>query len=653
MAMEVLGRAAHSELAVSGLGARGSSARGKGWLRRSTYALLFAGLVVGSDAAAQSTALAGWQYRRIVTVTDSTTPTTPPVPLSPPTAPLSKLQVRIDLNSTNFDFSKARPDGRDLRVTTGESDAPLPFWIERWGGGTATVWVKVPSIVIGGTTLRLYYGNSTAVSAADGRATFEFFDDFQSPGATPGYFQLSAPQTVMVNAVWKQDEAVHTMSVVEVNDPNYRYWGYYGLQRCGGVGIAKSNDLNTWVQDSAPLFNTEQERWPSVLLEGGTFYMAHTVNYCSLPTGIKLRKSINGTSFSDEGTLVPQATGALNQNPTLFHDPVGGKYFLYWFHWENWRWEIHVRQSTTIDGLKQALTTPGDTKVLMSVPVTLAAPQMMYRDGTYFLAVETLEAGVWHTRMYTSEVPDAGFRELPGNPLLGDGAACFFQHIFGNTMHAYYCKDSGTLQSPVWSLEHRTADLSAGRTLAAAPAAERWSATGGAWQTVQATQPDGTTGAVAQGFTVEGQVLQSSFTGTDYVVEVNGRQLTGSVWGLGVRGTDSENLVSINLYENLDTQQNLYAYAWAGGVPTEKAKAEVGAIQVNEWHKLTARVQGDVIRVSVDGVHKLQITDTRANAGSGVALYGEAGTRAQFDNVFVRKFVANEPAVLVGAEKAL
>ena len=90
-------------------------------------------------------------------------------------------QVLVSLDSSNFDFSKAKPDGSDLRfVSEGEE---LGYWIEEWDAesGNARIWVKVPVIPAEGVAkVLMYYGNEAAAAASDGNATFEFFDDFES-----------------------------------------------------------------------------------------------------------------------------------------------------------------------------------------------------------------------------------------------------------------------------------------------------------------------------------------------------------------------------------------------------------------------------------------------------------------------------------------
>ena len=61
----------------------------------------------------------------------------------------------------------------DALMNTQEPTPPPPVTPQ------ATVWVKVPSIPAGGTiNVYMYYGNPAALSASNGNAVFDFFDDF-------------------------------------------------------------------------------------------------------------------------------------------------------------------------------------------------------------------------------------------------------------------------------------------------------------------------------------------------------------------------------------------------------------------------------------------------------------------------------------------
>ena len=93
---------------------------------------------------------------------------------------LTSYQVPIFLNSSNFNFSQAKPDGSDLRFSSrGKS---LNYWIESWDpeAEKALVWVKIPSLPANrDTALLLECGNPDAEAVSDGGRTFEFFDGFE------------------------------------------------------------------------------------------------------------------------------------------------------------------------------------------------------------------------------------------------------------------------------------------------------------------------------------------------------------------------------------------------------------------------------------------------------------------------------------------
>jgi len=108
-----------------------------------------------------------WKYRRPITIQSDNA--------------LTDYQILVQLNSSNFDFSKANPDGSDIRFVDEDDATKLSYWIEEWNASsqTAKIWVNVTSIPAGNKTIYLYYNNSDAVSESDSEATFDFFDDFE------------------------------------------------------------------------------------------------------------------------------------------------------------------------------------------------------------------------------------------------------------------------------------------------------------------------------------------------------------------------------------------------------------------------------------------------------------------------------------------
>jgi Domain of unknown function (DUF2341) len=601
------------------------------------FAVLCVGALLSAWPARSATGwLNPWSFRNPVTITNTSG------------SALTNFQVKITLGSS-FDFTKAKSDGSDVRMTADDGTTQIPFWIENWNAAsqTASIWVQVPSVPTTGATIYLYYGNPGAASASNGDATFLFFDDFDSSPLQQGYWTLGAPQTELVQDQGWETSAPHTLSVQKLNMGGHTYWGYYGLQgnECGGVGLAFSEDLVNWTKyTSNPLFTNA--RWPRVLLVGSTFYMVHTVNYCG-NSEVDLSSSPDGLTWTFVEQLVPPLYhgNPRNQNPDFWLNPNDGKYYLFWYNGNDTnQFNILARSAISPTDLD---SNTSEVTVLTSSAV-LASPDMMFHGGTYFLSTETFVGGMWNVEVYSSSNPTSGFTLLPGNPVLANGSACMFQTAFGTTLHEYYCKLTGS----TWTLEHRQANLAAARPLVPAIDPAKWTITGGRWSILSDTQQDGTTGLVAQGSTPGTQILQSTFSGTDYVLEAYGKQLQGRVWGLGFRVNSLANFYSINLYDDLNGNPNLYSYKWFSSTPTTLGNAAVGTVNPNTWYKLSVRVQGSSFDIFKDDVFQIHTSDAGFPSG-GVALYGESGTLANFNNVLVRQFASTDPTSAVGAAEAM
>ncbi len=584
-----------------------------------------------------------WQYRDSVEVSN------------PGATTLTDFQLKIDLNSS-FDFNKAKADGSDIRFTSADGTTVLPYWIETWSSSTenATIWVRVNEIPATGTGIYMYYGNNAATSASSGDNTFLFFDDFSSVASEPepGYFAFGPSSTIMQQeSAWGEGSAPHTLSVVAAPAPGaynpgtgpYLYYGYYGPQESGYIGIAGSYDLLTWTRlpynpppnsgVNNPIFINNGERWPSVYKDGSTYYMVHTMNYGG-PSYLVYRTSVDGLSWTAPTTIIQDGTN--NQNPSLFKDPISGNYYLYWYREES-GWSIMYRTASTVAGLASA-----SNVLLINSAVILAAPQMMYYDGVYYLSTEIFE-GVWKVRMYASASPQGPFTVLPGNPVLDDGSACLFQHLIDTKIYEYYCKQA---TNGTWTLDMRVVDPATGRIMYEEGELDntKWTADGGTWIVTSSTQQDGTEGFVLQGTTSERQLLRSSFTGSDYTVEAYGKQIGGRVWGLGVRAQDRRNTYTLSLYEDLDGSplHNLHYYTWLNGDAPGDVYADLGVIDMNTWYKLKVKAHGNSFDLYFNDTFQGTATDNTW-ANGAVGFFGETGAIAQFNDIRVRKYAANEP----------
>lgn len=109
----------------------------------------------------------GWQYRAAVTVT-------PPAGLS---GAVTGYVALVRLDSTNFDFSKAKADGSDVRFGWLAAPAFTLHQIVKWDSvnETAQVYVYVPSLLTSEDTFYLFCGNAAA--EATGLGPYAIRDD--------------------------------------------------------------------------------------------------------------------------------------------------------------------------------------------------------------------------------------------------------------------------------------------------------------------------------------------------------------------------------------------------------------------------------------------------------------------------------------------
>ena len=111
--------------------------------------------------------LDGWKYGKKITV-----------PKSKVDAELTNFPLTVYLNDTNFDFTKAEADGKDIRFTDGELNH-LTFERKEHIAGTtksAVYNVKIPTVSnTEDTEIYMWYGNSSATDTAN--TTGDVWDD--------------------------------------------------------------------------------------------------------------------------------------------------------------------------------------------------------------------------------------------------------------------------------------------------------------------------------------------------------------------------------------------------------------------------------------------------------------------------------------------
>lgn len=87
----------------------------------------------------------------------------------------------LRLDSGNFPFGSAAPDGADLRFTS-SGNRPLPYQIERWDatGSIAEIWIRIDTVFAGrrDQILNLHFGNPDALPESSGPGVFGSRDGF-------------------------------------------------------------------------------------------------------------------------------------------------------------------------------------------------------------------------------------------------------------------------------------------------------------------------------------------------------------------------------------------------------------------------------------------------------------------------------------------
>lgn len=105
-----------------------------------------------------------------------------PITLSNGGGALTDFQVKLTVNTGELvSAGKMLSSGADIRFTQANGTSEIPYWVESGMNTSSTViWVMVPSVPAGSSTIYLYYGNSGAAAASNGDNTFIFFDSFET-----------------------------------------------------------------------------------------------------------------------------------------------------------------------------------------------------------------------------------------------------------------------------------------------------------------------------------------------------------------------------------------------------------------------------------------------------------------------------------------
>jgi hypothetical protein len=264
----------------------------------------------------------------------------------------------------------------------------------------------------------------------------------QIHSGTP-YLETSPPERILPEAQeWEGDQQPHTLSVVELDRDGFKYWGYYGLNKGRGIGLARSNDFVHWTKyEKNPLWLNA--RWPSAIIDPSTpgrVYLAITRDYDTLHSRIVLASSEDGFCLQELRTLVDADSGGmpLNQNPNLYIDPRSAQVVLTFFRGDAAHSSIIIKRADHPLELATA-----HEKLLLSGGKTLAAPNLLYlpKIGIYYLVTEICpehrDRAEWQVKAFVSRTVDGPYVPVSNNPVQAANRACLFQHLFDGIFYGF------------------------------------------------------------------------------------------------------------------------------------------------------------------------------------------------------------------------
>jgi len=607
-------------------------------------------------------------YRRAVTLTNSG-------------SALANYQVKIVLSSLNMNFANAQSNGGDVRFLASDGLTNLPYWIENWNSASqsAILWVNVPSIPSGTSTIYLVYGNPSVTTTASGTNTFLFFDDFSvaDPGTLNGYYNESAPAAVNMGAAqsWEGGDAPHFFSVMTnpfggaINGTTYTYWGWYSLHSStdSGIGLVGSNDLVNWTKSTSnPVISVDTGCGrPSVILISTTLHMA--CQSTGQPFEINYFTSTDGISWTAQTPFTALPFNA--SNPQLWLNPNNGNYYLFYTYNPNGAYnEINYRSASSVPGLETA-----SDNALFGVQNSanslrqLYAPSVGYdsASGQYVMQVEDLpnnasqgSDGYWYVATLTSPTIAGPWTVAAGSPQHSGGYGCPERYNFNGTLYTYYCYNDGNS----WTIQYTTASVSAGLAKYPKPKSSLWTDvhdttdTAPSWYLTPCTDWKGASATCLYGFgsltgvNFVSPTLQSSYSGTNYILDAQVYGLEGADAQTGTRMSPTPgDYYSNELYFTLNGTDNFFiAYKHPGWV--QVADTVAGNLSLYTWYQLEASPQGSNQAASaLYGSYSASGPDSNYLSGpAGPSLDNNSST--MFSYLFIRQYASAVPAYSVGSE---
>ena len=579
-----------------------------------------------------------------------------PVAVTNPGGALTDYQVKVVLNSANFDFSLAESDGADVRFTDLDGVA-YPFWIETWDpvAEHAVAWVRLPALPAGGTTvIALLAGNPEAVAASDGTGTFLFYSGFEELVVSAG---MNAPLPLVTPTYDGSGQVVHP-DVIHVPGGwnGYEYWmGMTPYPNSNddyeNPSILASNDNTTWVvppgavnplAPEPPGHNDDVD----MLLVGGEMIMYYNETNNNGTTYMKRLASTDGADWGTAQTVITLPNYVMS--PTVIHD---GSVYTMWYVSSAGGCTAPVQdfyRRTSVDGIawgpEEAAFMDHPGRVLWHLDVQLV-------DGTYTMVFISYPAGssCGNTQLYYAESLDGTSWTANPEPILVPSASGWDSNniyrasyiLDGTWLRLWYSARSDAGQ---WRVGYTEGDLD---DFIVAPA-DTWTEVNG---NVAATTDHPRTGT-------HGLREIGSSTYPQVFADLAGGGVCVNVWYWEEMSTATNFMALLRLWDS-DTSVSPYHCIGTGiwtGTSTANyswhnegfSYAATGVPRTSGWRHLSIAVGTGAAELRVDGTTVATTGALDPALLNRFSVEGYRGGTGYFDDAYVRRYAEIEPVALVG-----
>ena len=623
-------------------------------------AVLMTGLLVTSSPPTVNAQTAwygtGWRYRRAVNISN------------PCGEIVSDYQVQIGLDSS-FDFSKALSDGRDLRATDVDGETEIPFWIEEWdpAGETASVWVKLPSLAVGGTTIYLYYGNANP-------PPFTEPDPVETPPIGPWARAADNP----IHPIGDPGNGSGLLAENIVYDESTgHYWLVFAVYRGGShVGLAWSDDPgdpNAWHWHGIMVNNANA---PHIVEHGGTWYIFYADRAHGgppYPISVSTASSIDGPyNYVATVLTVTEPWEAYRVDEPYAFQRADGKWILMYMG-DSGSTTEQVGYAEADDILGPYTKFAGNPCLAFGLPGsfdagTIADPWVVEFQGVYYIGytVSPTKSSPWQTAYATTEDWQTFTKHsiiLPLGPGGEWDAVNTFRGAvtrFGDTYYFAYTGDS-------YMMGLATQDVWQSPPIPVGPEAvfpffddfndgtfdsDKWSFANGTAALV--AEADGALTLTATGTYVK--IVGQTSVGMDYMVEARARHPQAGTSGLiaevGLAGHDFVNTVRMaDDFHNATHWERQAKDGTVSGDPWVLMAQEADS----DWHILrTWRLSPDLAGFQIDDTPAETVTGAVPTVALPAFLmsYG-SGNQFIADWVRIRRTCGAEPVIEVGQEEMM